>query len=89
MSETIRLGEIAITVTRKAVKHAHLSVYPPGGRVTLVAPMETRREVARAYAISKLGGSETGRSSCGFRRGSRDVRSSRVRVTICGGSATS
>ena len=38
MSETIRLGEIAITVTRKAVKHAHLSVYPPGGRVTLVAP---------------------------------------------------
>ena len=55
MSETIRLGEISITVTRKAVKHVHLSVHPPAGRVTLVAPMETRPEVARAYAISKLG----------------------------------
>ena len=55
MSETILLGEIAITVTRKAVKHVHLSVHPPLGRVTLVAPIETRPEVARAYAISKLG----------------------------------
>ena len=55
MTETIRLGEIAITVTRKAVQHVHLSVHPPLGRVTLVAPMATRPEVARAYAISKLG----------------------------------
>ncbi len=55
MSETIRLGEIAITVTRKAVKYVHLSVHPPLGRVTLVAPMQTRPEVARAYAIAKLG----------------------------------
>jgi len=55
MSETIRLGEIAIVVTRKAVKHVHLSVHPPQGRVTLVAPTDTRPEVARAYAISKLG----------------------------------
>jgi len=55
VSETIRLGEIAITVTRKAVKHVHLSVHPPLGRVTLVAPIETRPEAARAYAISKLG----------------------------------
>lgn len=54
MSETIRLGEIAIAVTRKAVKHVHLSVHPPNGRVTLVAPAGTRLEVARAYAVSKL-----------------------------------
>jgi predicted metal-dependent hydrolase len=32
-----------------------LSVYPPSGRVTLVAPKGTRHEVARAYAVSKLG----------------------------------
>jgi predicted metal-dependent hydrolase len=32
-----------------------LSVHPPLGRVTLVAPTETRLEVARVYAISKLG----------------------------------
>src|SRR5438876_1331533 len=55
MAETIHLGEIAIAVTRKGIKHVHLSVYPPDGRVTLVAPTGTRLEVARAYAISKLG----------------------------------
>lgn len=55
MSETIRLGEIAIAVTRKDVKHVHLSVHPPSGRVSLVAPTGTRLEVARAYAISRLG----------------------------------
>lgn len=53
-NETIQLGEISILVTRKAIKHVHLSVYPPGGRVTLVAPIATRIDVARAYAISKL-----------------------------------
>ena len=55
MSETIQLGELSILVTRKDVKNVHLSVYPPDGRVTLVAPSATRLEVARAYAISKLG----------------------------------
>ncbi len=55
MAETIQLGEIAIALKRKDVKHVHLSVHPPGGRVTLVAPNGTRSEVARAYAISKLG----------------------------------
>ena len=55
MADTIRLGEIAVVLTRKDVKHVHLSVHPPSGRVTLVAPSGTRSEVARAYAISKLG----------------------------------
>lgn len=55
MAETIHLGEITIAVTRKDVKHAHLSVHPPDGRVTLVAPKSTRVEVARAYAASRLG----------------------------------
>jgi len=54
MSEVIELGEIEIRVTRKNVKHVHLTVHPPEGRVTLVAPTRTRPEVARAYAISKL-----------------------------------
>lgn len=53
-SETIELGEVSVEVTRKAVKHVHLAVHPPLGRVTLVAPESTRLEVARAYAISKL-----------------------------------
>ena len=55
MSETIRLGEIAIAVTRKDIKHVHLTVHPPNGRVTLVTSTGTRLEVARAYAVTKLG----------------------------------
>src|SRR5579875_1358177 len=54
MTEVIQLGETTISVTRKAVKHVHLSVHPPLGRVTLVAPEATRLDVARAYAVSKL-----------------------------------
>ena len=55
MSEMIQLGEIAISVTRKAIKHVHLSVHPPSGRVTMAVPLATRSEAARAYAVSKLG----------------------------------
>jgi predicted metal-dependent hydrolase len=55
MTETIQLGEIFIEVTRKAIKNVHLSVRPPDGHVTLAAPLATRLEVARAYAIAKLG----------------------------------
>ena len=53
--ELIELGDIAIRVTRKDIKNVHLSVHPPDGNVTLSAPTNTRPEVARAYAISKLG----------------------------------
>jgi len=55
VTETIELGDVLIQVTRKSIKNVHLSVHPPEGRVTLVAPAGTRFEVARAYAISKLG----------------------------------
>jgi predicted metal-dependent hydrolase len=54
MSELIQIGELSIQVTQKNVKNVHLSVHPPNGRVTLVAPTATRLDVARAYAISKL-----------------------------------
>jgi predicted metal-dependent hydrolase len=55
MSEMIQIGDVSILVSRKAVKNVHLSVHPPDGRVTLVAPDSTRLEVVRAYAISRLG----------------------------------
>src|ERR1700736_765549 len=55
MPETIQIAEIAIAVAHKDIKFVHLSVHPPNGRVTLVAPKGTRPEVARAYAISRLG----------------------------------
>jgi predicted metal-dependent hydrolase len=55
MTETIQIGELSILVTKKDIKNVHLSVHPPGGRVTLATPKATRLEVARAFAISKLG----------------------------------
>ena len=48
MAETIHLGEIAIAVTRKKIKHVHMSVYPPAGRVTLVAPAGTPESAGTA-----------------------------------------
>jgi predicted metal-dependent hydrolase len=55
MSETITLGDVELALVRKQVKHVHLTVHPPTGKVTLVVPRGTRTEVARAYAISRLG----------------------------------
>ena len=55
MTATIQIGELSIRVTKKDIKNVHLSVHPPDGRVTLAAPKATRLDVARAYAISKLG----------------------------------
>lgn len=55
MGEVIEIGDLAIDVTRKDVKNVHLSVHPPDRRVTLVAPTSTRIDVARAYAITKIG----------------------------------
>ena len=55
MSETLRLGDIVIAVVRKDVRNVHLTVHPPHGRVSLVAPKGTRLDVARAYAATRLG----------------------------------
>jgi predicted metal-dependent hydrolase len=55
MAETIMLGDVVIAVMRKDVKNVHLSVHPPAGRVTLVAPTGSRLEVVRAYAATRLG----------------------------------
>jgi predicted metal-dependent hydrolase len=55
MVHSFKIGDMTIQLTQKDVKNVHLSVHPPDGRVTLVTPKTTRPDVARAYAISKLG----------------------------------
>ena len=55
MGNVIRVASIPITVTRKHIKHVHLSVHPPAGRVTMSVPAATRLAAARAYASTKLG----------------------------------
>ncbi len=53
--ESLHIGDLEICVARKDVKNVHLSVHPPDGRVSLVAPSHIRIDVIRAYAITRLG----------------------------------
>ena len=54
MVQTILVGDITIAVTRKRIKHVHLRVLPPDGRVTISAPMSARRHVVEAFAATRL-----------------------------------
>lgn len=51
---TIDIGDMEIEVVKKDIKHIHLAVYPPDGRVRLSAPLQTHEEKLRLYTISKL-----------------------------------
>ena len=50
----IGLGGLQIDVIRKDVKHVHLSVLPPQGRVRITAPRQMSLDTIRVFAISKL-----------------------------------
>ncbi|GAB3515877.1 M48 family metallopeptidase [Emticicia fontis] len=57
MEETSVLNitpDISIDVVRKNIKHMHLAVYPPTGRVRIAAPMRINDEGVKLFAISKL-----------------------------------
>lgn len=54
MPETIDLGNIAAEVIRKRIKHVHLSVYPPTGRIRISAPEHMALDTIWVLAISKL-----------------------------------
>jgi len=53
--EAIHIGSIEVDVVRKDIKNMHLAVYPPNGRIRLSVPEKTDHDVARLFAISKLG----------------------------------
>ncbi|MGM0580739.1 MAG: M48 family metallopeptidase [Bacteroidota bacterium] len=55
LSNSFEVAGIPIQVQRKAIKNIHLAVYPPNGRVKLSAPENTKEEVIKQFAISKLG----------------------------------
>lgn len=48
------LGTLQVEVVRKDIKHIHLSVYPPDGRVRISAPLHMALDTIRVYAITKL-----------------------------------
>lgn len=53
--DSLDLGELQVEVVRKPIKHVHLSVYPPHGRVRISAPEGMALDTIRLYAITKLG----------------------------------
>jgi predicted metal-dependent hydrolase len=54
MARTLKLGDITVDLVLKDIKHIHLSVYPPSGRVRIAAPRRMRPDIIRVFAASKL-----------------------------------
>ena len=50
----ITVDGLAIEVVRKDIKHLHLRVYSPEGRVRVSAPMRARDKDVRAFVTSKM-----------------------------------
>ncbi|MBB3801424.1 hypothetical protein FHR47_001672 [Xanthomonas arboricola] len=54
MLDVLDLGGLHAEVTRKPIKHVHLSVLPPVGKVRVAAPESMALETIRLFVISKL-----------------------------------
>lgn len=54
MPDRLEFGGVEVDVLRKDIKHLHLSVHPPTGRVRIAAPSRMSLEAIRVYAVSKL-----------------------------------
>lgn len=50
----LMLGDIPVDVVLKDIKHVHLSVHPPTGRVRISAPLRMKLDNIRLFAISQL-----------------------------------
>lgn len=55
MRDVLDLGELHAEVTRKAIKHVHLSVLPPTGKVRVAAPQSMPLDTIRLFVVGKLG----------------------------------
>lgn len=55
MRDLLVLGDLHAEVTRKAIKHVHLSVLPPVGKVRVAAPQGMPLDTIRLFVVSKLG----------------------------------
>lgn len=54
-SHNIDVQGMPIEVVRKRIKHLHIGVYPPAGRVRVAAPLAVSDSAIRLAVISKLG----------------------------------
>ena len=53
--DIIQIGDIEIEVIRKDIKHLHLAVYPPEGRVRVSAPVRLSDDAVRLAVVPRLG----------------------------------
>src|SRR5579884_4176913 len=51
----ITVNDLVVDVVRKDIKHLHLAVYPPAGRVRVAAPLRVNDEAVRLFTISRMG----------------------------------
>ena len=54
VTSRLRVGGISVEVVRKRIKHLHLGVHPPEGRVRVAAPLRLDDDAVRAAVISRL-----------------------------------
>lgn len=52
---TIEIAGLTVDVVRKDIKHFHLGVYPPMGRIRVAAPLRFNDEAVRLAVITRLG----------------------------------
>ncbi len=50
----IKVGDMEIDVVKKDIKHLHLAVYPPTGRIRIASPLRIDDEAIRLFALSKM-----------------------------------
>ena len=53
-TDRLEVGGVSVEVVWKRIKHLHLGVYPPDGRVRVAAPMRLDDDAVRAAVISRL-----------------------------------
>jgi predicted metal-dependent hydrolase len=53
--QDIEIGGVAVQMVRKGIKHLHVGVYPPAGRVRVAVPQNLDEEAVRLAVISRLG----------------------------------
>lgn len=51
----IQVGGIAVEIVHKEIKHLHVGVYPPHGRVRVAAPLRLAHEAIRLAVVARLG----------------------------------
>ena len=72
LATRLEIGGVSVEVVRKDIKHLHLGVYPPEGRVRVAAPLRLDDEAVRLAVISRLAWIRRKRD--GFQRQERESR---------------